>query len=415
MGDPPAAHLAGDFGQALIHWQLVTFYRMRLKRYATFFLAALGVGLYIGTLTLLRFDGDFIVLYTADVSLRHGVNPYNLLAVRTLFASLPGGLPVSVSLSPLAYPPWYLLSTFYLGWLPPAIAARVWYLLNTAMISLSIWLLAEGWSIKKRFLTVCAAIFFLPVYGLLIVGQYTAPLLLGATLFLHAVRRESVWGAILGLLLLTFKPHFGGWIFLAGAGWLLFRQTKRHYPYRVLAGTLTGGLLLAGVSLLLIPTWPQDYWQAIRGFGAMETFVTCDICASLPVLLTKWITGRASMTGGVIAGIGLLLLITSGVVIWKCSILQDLDTLLAFAILLALLLMPYGINYDFMLLIFPLLWLMRRVHRRGDWLAPGFAYLIPWLALLLFDRQAVNISLSFSAILLLTVLLFSPQSAEAAG
>ncbi|MDO9130098.1 MAG: hypothetical protein Q7U34_09555, partial [Anaerolineales bacterium] len=74
-----------------------------------------------------------------------------------------------------------------------------------------------------------------------------------------------------------------------------------------------------------------------------------------------------------------------------------------------------GLNYDFMLLIFPFLWLMRRVHRRGDWLVPGFAYFIPWLALLLVDRQVVSISLLFSAILLLTVLLFSPQSAEAAG
>lgn len=387
----------------------------KFQRSLTIFIIVLGIGLSLGTLILLSSERDFVILYAADVSLVHGVNPYDAPAVSELFVSLRGGQPEDYSFPPLAYPPWYLLTTFYLGWLSPALAARIWYMLNVTMIVGAVWLLTENWPLKKRALAASASLLFLPVFGLLSVGQFTAPLLFGTALFLRSVRRESVWEAVPGLLLLTFKPNLGVWILLAGLGWLACQRSRRSYFYRLLGGMLLGGFLLGGVSLIFIPTWPWDYWHALRGFGAMTTFAACDTCASLSLALAAWFTGQAGMTWGILIGLGLLLLISGGIALWKRSLLRSLYALLALVALLTLLLMPYGMDYDYILLIVPFLWLARRARRPLDWLMPGLAYFVPWLLLLLSTRQWLNISLIFSAVLLLAAMISShAQEASAA-
>ncbi len=65
------------------------------------------------------------------------------------------------------------------------------------------------------------ALFFLPVLGALSVGQYDFPVLLGTSLLIYSLRKENVALTVLGIVLLTFKPHVGALILLAVLGWLI--------------------------------------------------------------------------------------------------------------------------------------------------------------------------------------------------
>ena len=96
---------------------------------------------------------------------------------------------------------------------------------NLGLLAVSVSLLTPGWKPFPRSLALLAAVLFIPTFGLLVVGQYTLPVLLGAALFIHAARKGSSSLAATGLLLLTFKPHIGGLILLACLAWLLLERT----------------------------------------------------------------------------------------------------------------------------------------------------------------------------------------------
>src|ERR1044071_1957913 len=73
---------------------------------------------------------DFSAIYNTDLALVHRVPIYDLEKVEALavqYAEIP---PEKFFLARFPYPPWYALSTFYLGWMPPKAAATLWFELN---------------------------------------------------------------------------------------------------------------------------------------------------------------------------------------------------------------------------------------------------------------------------------------------
>ena len=114
---------------------------------------------------------DFSALYNTDLALVHRVPIYDLEKVEALavqFADIP---PDKFFLARFPYPPWFALSTFYLGFLPAKAAATLWFELNLVMLFLSVWLLTDGWPGLWRLIGFPLALFFLPVPGALSVGQ----------------------------------------------------------------------------------------------------------------------------------------------------------------------------------------------------------------------------------------------------
>jgi hypothetical protein len=268
----------------------------------------------------------------------------------------------------------------------------MWFFINLTLIAASAWLLTPRLKPILRILAAFAAIMFIPAFGLLMVGQYSAPVLLGAALFIWAARKQSPGWVAVALLLMTFKPHIGGILFLAGVGWLIFEKTP--FARRALISLIIGGLFLAALGFAADPAWPLTYLQSLGRYRDIPGVQTCGLCASLSVALVQVATGQsntgtAAWVSLVLAGVGILLL-------WRVRArLKDASVLMALSAILTLLLDPYLLNYDYILLLVPLLWLAQR-----EKLAIA-VYFIPWAALAL-GRDG-NLLLPAAALSLLVI------------
>jgi hypothetical protein len=315
---------------------------------------------------------DFSVMYFTNKALLSGIPIYAYPAQLTFIKTL---TPPNFTYHPFPYPPWYALSTLFIGLLPIQVAARVWFSLNIAMLSLSAWLLTPGWKAFPRLLGVCATILFIPTFGLLVVGQYSVPVLLGAALFVHAARQKKSFWLAVALSLMTFKPHIGGFLFLAGFTWLVFERSS--FARRALWLTVIAGVFLAGMGFLADPAWPLTYVQSLGRYREIPGVQTCGICASLSVAFVKVITGQSNTAAAAGASFGLALL--AGILLLRGyrPFLKDPAFLMTIFATLTLLIDPYLYNYDYVLLLMPLFWLARRT--RLVWLV----YFFPWVVLAL--------------------------------
>src|SRR5829696_5407605 len=201
------------------------------------------VALYVPT--SLPAHSDFNAIYNTDLALVHRIPIYDLERVEALavgYADVPAE---KFFLARFPYPPWYALSTFYLGWMPAKAAATLWFELNLVMLFLSVWLLTDGWPGRWRLIAFPLALFFLPVLGALSVGQYDFPVLLGASLLIYSLRKENAALTTIGVVLLTFKPHIGALILLSVLIYLF--AGRNSFGRRAIRS-----ILLAGVFLFIV-------------------------------------------------------------------------------------------------------------------------------------------------------------------
>jgi hypothetical protein len=401
----------------------------RLLTILTFSLVAVGVLLAVSFFAPLPmpYYQDFSVMYFTNKGLLNGIHIYDYPAQLDFVKTLTSP---EFTFHPYPYPPWYALATVYLGWLPIQVAARMWFFMNLAMIGGATWLLTPGWKPILRILAAFAAIIFIPSFGLLIVGQYSAPVLLGAALFIWSTRKKSSAWAAIGLLLMTFKPHIGGVLFVAGFGWLIYAcrceegEARRSnfslnggLPRSPQSGSLAmtwkhaiwlaviGGVVLAIIGFVADPAWPLTYIQSLARYRDIPGVQTCGLCASLSVALVRVASGQSNT--GMAAWVSLVLALGAGILLfWRYrAALKDPVALTALSAILTLLLDPYLLNYDYILLLIPL---FPCTERRTVWLVrrnklAALAYFIPWAALAL-GRNG-NILLPVAALLLLTITL----------
>jgi len=311
---------------------------------------------------------DFSVMYFTGKALIHGIPVYDYPAQLTFVSAL---TPPGFSFFAYPYPPWYALSTLFLAWMPIQVAARVWFFLNIGMLSLSIWLLTTTSKIIPRVMLVLAALLFIPSLGLIVVGQYSAPVLLGAASFIHAVRQKNPLLLAVALLLMTFKPHIGGLLFVAGVTWLT--QDRSAFARRALWLTSAGGAFLLLLGFLADPAWPVTYFQSLLRYSGLPGVQTCGLCASLSVSLIRIFSGQANTT--LAAGLSLGLALLAGCLLFGRfrSSLREPFFLMAVFANLSLLIDPYLLNYDYILLLLPLLWLAGS----APWLSL-LIYFVPW-------------------------------------
>lgn len=341
---------------------------------------------------------DFSVMYFSGKALLIGIPLYDYAAQLQWVRALTRP---NFEFHPYPYPPWYALMTLPLTLLPMAAAARMWFLLNLTMIGSAAWLLAPRWRPPLRLLAILAAVMFIPAFGLLIVGQYSAPVLLGAALFAWAAGRQSPWGLAAALGLMTFKPHIGLFLALAGLGWLVWRR-QAAFARRAMALTALLAGFLAIFGLLADSRWPLAYLDSLLRYQAIPGVQSCGLCASLPVGLMRLVTGQAN-TGqaaflSILLGLGLLGLLLGR---FRQKPVEP-PGLMSLAAVFTLLIDPYLLNYDYLLLLVPLGFLAGQVRSLTERAALLTAYLLPWAALAL-GREG-NPLLAVSAVLALMLL-----------
>ena len=341
---------------------------------------------------------DFSAIYNTDLALVHRVPIYDLEKVEALavqYAEIP---PEKFFLARFPYPPWYALSTFYLGWMPAKAAATLWFELNLVMLFLSVWLLTDGWPGRWRLLAFPLALFFFPVLGALSVGQYDFPVLLGTSLLIYSLRKENVPLTVAGMVLLTFKPHVGALILLAGVGWLIYHRSD--FGKRLIRPLVVAAAVLFLVGFLADPSWIISYPRMLLNYQSEGNVSNCSECASLPVTLSRWFLD-GSLTNAL--WIAVVLLIAFGVMLYFLrTFLKAHEFLLNAALLITLLASPYLYNYDFLLLLVP----FAELARRGtlvEKIIVFVCYLVPTYALLFYGREG-NLSLMLVSIVLLILL-----------
>jgi glycosyl transferase family 87 len=345
----------------------------------------LAIALYIPN--SLPAHSDFSAIYNTDLALVHSVPIYDLEKVEALAIQYAGILPEKFFLARFPYPPWYALSTFYLGLMPAKAAATLWFELNLVMLFLSVWLLTDGWSGRLRLIVFPLALFFFPVLGALSVGQYDFPVLLGTSLLIYSMRKENVPLTVLGLVLLTFKPHIGALILLSALGWLIHKRD--HFGHRVMRPLIVSGIILLVTGFIADPAWILSYPKMLLNYQGEGNVSACSECASLPIWLSRWFFD-GSLTNAIWIGI-VLMIVLAIVFYFILPFLQSHETLLSTALLSTLLVSPYLYNYDFLLLFVPFAVLVGQSNLIEK-IVVVLCYLVPTFALVLYGRDG-NITL----------------------
>lgn len=365
---------------------------------SSLFLAILMIVVALYFPNVLPTNSDFSALYNTDLALVNRVPIYDLPKVEIL-AQQHSGIPrENFFLARFPYPPWYTLSTFYLGLMPAHAAATLWFELNLVMLFLSVWFLSDGWSGRLRLIAFPLALFFLPVLGALAVGQYDFPVLLGTSLLIYSLRKENIALTVLGFVLLTFKPHVGALILLSGLGWLIGNRSS--FGQRLIRPLLIAGILLAAIGFIADPAWIVSYPKMLLNYQNEGNVSACSECASLPVWLSRWFFDGSLSTATRIAVVLLVILIV--LFFFVRASFKTHEFLLTAALLVTLLVSPYLYNYDFLLLLVPFAVLVKPVHLLQI-IIVLICYFVPTFALLLLGR-AGNISLIVVTIVLTALL-----------
>lgn len=337
----------------------------------------------------LPIHSDFSAIYSTNLALVHGIPIYDLEAVRSFVAPLSGIPDEAFFLARFPYPAWYALSTFYLGLLPPHAAATLWFEINLLMLFLSVWLLTDGWPGRIRLFIFPAALLFLPVLGALIVGQYDFPVLLGTSLLLYGLKKESMASVVCGAMLITFKPHIGALIFLFLLIWLLlqgnnFRRRSLKYIAVALCGLIVSGFIAD-------PNWISGYIRMLFGYQNEGNVTSCSECISLPMLISRSLFDGSLRTAMVVSAV-LLLLLAVVYYLNRSFLLKSAPVFMTAAVITVLLVSPYFYNYDFILLLIPFAFLF---DQSKNWMINfvlGLCYLVPFVAIGLYGRNG-NVSL----------------------
>lgn len=348
--------------------------------HALFLIVAIILLLGIAVLVPLPLDPylDFQVLYRANSGIVRGIPLYDQAAQAQMVADELGVPVENVFVLPFPYPPWFAVVTLPLALFPIDVAVRLWLALNLMMLFASIGLLTDGWEPRKRLYSFVAALFFLPVFGALIVGQYVFPSLLGMALIQYALRYERAGWLALGMGLVTFKPHIG--IFVLSAVLILVLLRRDAFGERSLQAIVLAGVLLFLLGFLADGSWPVSYLRSLFQFRDVSQ---CQLCVSLPFTIAQ-LAGVGFDQSIPIAVLLLLLLIA----LFLGSRYRSGDALfLAFFVCVALLVNPYLQNYDFAFALIPLFYLLGSARSIWDWVWVGLLFFLPWIGLGVFERQ----------------------------
>ncbi|HQU37044.1 MAG TPA: glycosyltransferase family 87 protein [Anaerolineales bacterium] len=362
-----------------------------------FVIVTLGVMLAVAWLAPLPLEPflDFQVLYRADSGLLRGIPLYDLAGQEQMVANDLGVAVERVFVLPFPYPPWYALATLPIALLPISIAVRMWFLLNTAMLMLSAWLITDGWTPRSRLISFVLAPLFFPSLGALMVGQYVFPTMLGMAMMVYALRQKNAAVLAVGMALTTFKPHVGAFALLAVAVHLLLRRDD--FGARALKSAAVTGLFLFAIGFLADGNWVVNYWGSLFAFKDASA---CRQCDSLPMAITQLVGfgfDRAFLVSLALL-IGLVALLAR-----SFPRLQD-GRLVALFTCMMLLVNPYLQNYDFAFVWIPLMVCAGFTRSPIAQVVALLAFILPWVGFVLWGSGGGFTMLVLTAALMVVVM-----------
>ncbi len=207
----------------------------------------------------------FSCLYVVTVGLHRGIALYDYASQYHLAQQIFGTAIADVMYPYYVYPPWFAYSTGFLGWLSPEHAARLWFWCSFLLIFGSVFIISQHWSRTRRLIIFFLTLVSPSVISLLIVGQFTTPVLLGVALVVYAAERRSPFWYAVGMLFMTRKPLVGLIPFLFSGLWLVYQWQPWHRV--ALRNVIIGLLGLVGLAFLIYPTWVGDYLAMLTGFA----------------------------------------------------------------------------------------------------------------------------------------------------
>jgi hypothetical protein len=371
----------------------------------SFFLLIIMLAIALYVPNSLPVHSDFSAIYYTNLALVNRVPIYDLEAVEAVAVKASGLPPDKFFLARFPYPPWYALSTFYLGFMPAKAAGTLWFELNLVMLFLSVWFLTDGWNGRLRLIAFPLALFFLPVLGGLSVGQYDFPVLLGTSLLIYSLRRENVSLTTLGTVLLTFKPHIGALILLSVLWWLIVGRS--NFGRRAMRFIIIAGIVLFIVGFIADPAWIFSYPKMLLSYQGEGNVSSCSECASLPVWLSRWFFD-GSLSKAMLIAVILLFALAGIFFLIRSILLRSPSLLMMSALLITLLVSPYLYNYDFILLLVPFALLVNTGNLLQK-IVVIVCYLVPTFAIILYGRDG-NISLLAVTVVLVGILFLRTKS-----
>ena len=252
---------------------------------------------------------------------------------------------------PFPGPPWYIALLLPLGMLSPEKAAFAWALINVVLLSFTVALTSPSYSIRTLGSVITIALLAAPVQGHLIVGQFSLITGFGIALTTWAFIRNRHALVAVGLALTTLRPHIGLPFVLAFLFWTALRARSSFIKQAPLFLSLF--VLLIAASLLIDSKSITSYPTYLTILNSLPVNKLCDTCSSIPIFATSqehfseygiWPLRFALSLSFNCILIAPLMLVPMSVPLFISSTV--------FAILLAA---PYLRNYDYVLLIPPIL------------------------------------------------------------
>ncbi|MBB3859063.1 hypothetical protein GGQ88_000303 [Novosphingobium hassiacum] len=303
---------------------------------------------------------DFVSFWAAGQMIQFGGNPYNIAA----HAAAQGTVWIGqTGYTAFFYPPVFLLWCWPLGLFGYFPALASWLVLTGAALigAVRVWMGRINW------LAVAA---FPPLVITITHGQtsFLLAALLGLGVWCAAKKQHFAAGVLLGLA--TFKPQFGvlvPLVLLAGREW------------RVIGWAGLTAVVLAGVSTLIFGTQVWFDWLSITrlaqdamadgaiGFAKMQ---------SLFAMVRLW-GGGARLAFGMQTVLAAGTAATLVVLAWRRGLTLEVG---AATLVGALLATPFLLDYDFVLLAFPLILLHARDPLPWERTAAAIAFAMPAFA-----------------------------------
>ena len=359
-------------------------------------IAMLAIALYVPNSLLT--NSDFLAIYDADLRLLQQIKPYDYQSQIRSMAEQADTSAENIYVPQFPYPPWYALSTFYLGLLPIQSAATLWFEINLVMLFLTVWFLSADWHPRLRLFSFLAPFFFIPIIGTLGVGQYDFPVLLGSAILIYAIRHKRLALISIGAALLTFKPHVGIPIFIAVL--LYFFLLRDLFSRRALVWIFVGIASLCVIGLIADPLWMIDYPLSFLTYQTGADIASCAACDSLPSWLAGHLISNPALSQMTLIGALLFVVLIFLFGLIHSRLLKSADYLLNISILIDLLANPHLYNYDFILLLIPFALLAEESRSWFERIGLIILYLFPFFAIVRFGRTIGDPTLLFVTLLL---------------
>lgn len=312
-------------------------------------------------------DTNFSFFWLAGKMLLNGENPYNeaqYLAGHDTYQIgwrpnkiFPYPLPLALFCIPLGF---FSLQSAYL----------LWQMLTLLIVALTVFVTIYQWArpAQRRlfFPLLLASFFFGPLYLSLQTGSIGAFALLAILLAVLCLENgKSFWAGILFALTIL-KPPQGATLLLLIGIWLLARK-----DWKAIYGILTGGIALLIIGLLQDPAWLSKMFAASEAVMDRTQGVHSNVWA-----FAYLACNGASACSKILGGAGSLILLgLGGFFLWKKQAQLTAFEALSFIIPLGFVSTVYLWEYDQILYILPLVWVVGQLVQKTKSYLQAFAFL----------------------------------------